>query len=100
MPDDAPAKKRRYGPKPKPAHEQRRHPISCRVNDAEINGRIAQMAMEQNIRPEKLRQDIINQNRVGAIYQQIREHKAMDAVLAKANITEVSAEDYNASISA
>ena len=36
MPDDAPAKKRRYGPKPKPAHEQRRHPISCRVNDAEI----------------------------------------------------------------
>ncbi len=36
MPDDAPAKKRRHGPKPKPAHEQRRHPISCRVNDAEI----------------------------------------------------------------
>lgn len=35
MPDDAP-KKRRHGPKPKPPQEQRRHGVSCRVNDAEI----------------------------------------------------------------
>lgn len=28
--------KRRHGPKPKPPEEQRRHGISCRVNDAEI----------------------------------------------------------------
>lgn len=35
MPDDA-AKSRRHGPKPKPPEEQRRHGISCRVNDAEL----------------------------------------------------------------
>lgn len=35
MSDDAP-KKRRHGPKPKPLQEQRRHGVSCRVNDAEI----------------------------------------------------------------
>ncbi|MCC6283675.1 MAG: trigger factor [Phycisphaerales bacterium] len=72
--------------------------LDIRVTDAEINGRIAQMAMEQNIRPEKLRQDIINSGRVGSIYQQIREHKAMDAILAKANVTEVTADEYNASL--
>lgn len=32
---DAPEKKRRHGPKPKPPHEQRRHAVSCRLTDAE-----------------------------------------------------------------
>lgn len=27
---------RRHGPKPKPASEQRRHPVSCRLTDAEL----------------------------------------------------------------
>lgn len=34
MPADTP--KRRHGPQPKPLEEQRRHGISCRVNDAEL----------------------------------------------------------------
>lgn len=29
-------KKRRYGPEPLPAHKQRRHPVSCRLTDAEL----------------------------------------------------------------
>lgn len=33
MPEDKP---RRHGPKPKPASEQRRHPVSCRLTDAEL----------------------------------------------------------------
>jgi len=65
-----------------------------KVQEAEVNGRIAQMAMEQGQRPEKLRQEMIQSNRVGQIVQQIREHKTMDAILAKADITEVSAEDF------
>ena len=28
--------KRRHGPKPKPPHEQRRHPVACRLTDAEL----------------------------------------------------------------
>jgi len=58
------------------------------VDESEINGRIAQMAMERGQRPEELRRELINQNQVGAVAQQIREHKTMDAILAKANIEE------------
>lgn len=66
------------------------------VSDAEINSRIAQMAFEQNVRPEKLRQAIIQRNQVGMIFQQIREHKAMDAILAAANVTDIAAADFEA----
>lgn len=69
--------------------------LEVTVSEAEINGRIVQLAQEQGVRPEKLRQDLIANNRVGAIYQQIREHKAMDAILKKAKIEEVSAEEFN-----
>lgn len=64
--------------------------LEVSVSEAEINGRIAQMAMEQGVRPEKLRRDLISGNRVGAIFQQIREHKAMDAILAKAKVEDAS----------
>ena len=33
---DVEHKKRRHGPKPKPAAEQRRHSVSCRLTDAEL----------------------------------------------------------------
>lgn len=69
--------------------------LNVKVSEAEINGRIAQMAQENNVRPEKLRQDLINSNRVGGIYQQIREHKTLDTILSKAKLTEVSAEEFN-----
>lgn len=35
MPDEG--GKRRYGPTPKPPAEQRRHAVSCRLTDAELN---------------------------------------------------------------
>lgn len=69
--------------------------LGLKVEEAEINFRIAQLAMERGMRPEKLRQDLIAQNRVGFVYQQIREHKALDAVIAKAAITELPAEEFN-----
>lgn len=69
--------------------------LGIKVSEAEINGRIAQLAQENNVRPEKLRQDMINSNRIAGIYQQIREHKTMDAILSKAKVTEVSAEEFN-----
>ncbi|MCH7792314.1 MAG: trigger factor [Planctomycetes bacterium] len=68
--------------------------MDVKVQEAEVNGRIAEMALEQGVRPEKLRQDLIQSNRIGSIAQQIREHKTMDAILEKAEIREVSAEDY------
>ena len=66
-----------------------------RVDDAEINSRIAQMAFQRNVRPEQLRQELIRTNQVSGIYQQIRDHKTLDAILAKATVTELPAEEFN-----
>lgn len=69
--------------------------MEVKVEEAEINGRIAQMAMERGERPEKLRQQLIQSRQVQQIYQQIREHKTLDAVLAKAEFEEMSPADFN-----
>jgi trigger factor len=68
--------------------------LDVRVDEAEINGRIAQMAAEQGQRPEQLRRELIESRRITQVFQQLREHKTMDAVLAKAKVEEVSAEEY------
>ncbi len=65
------------------------------VSEGEINGRIAQIAFERNMRPEVLRQELIQRNQVGTVFQQIREHKTLDAIVAKAAISDVPAEEYN-----
>jgi len=69
--------------------------LKVRVDDAEINNRIAQMAIQRNVRPEQLRQELARGNQIGGIYQQIRDHKTLDAILTKAKVSDVSAEDYN-----
>jgi trigger factor len=74
--------------------------FDVKVTDAEMNGRIAQMAMASGQRPEKLRQDIIQRNQVPMVYTQIREHKTMDAILSASKITEMSVDDYNAHVAA
>ncbi len=72
--------------------------MDVKVQEAEVNGRIAEMAMEQGVRPEKLRQDLIQSNRIGSIAQQIREHKALDAVVDKASVIDVSPEEFSAKL--
>lgn len=69
--------------------------MEVKVEEAEINGRIAQMAMERGERPEKLRQELIQNRQVQQIYQQIREHKTLDAIVAKAEIDEMSPDEFN-----
>ncbi len=69
--------------------------MEVKVEEAEINGRIAQMAMERGERPEKLRQELIQSRQVQQIYQQLREHKTLDAILTKANFTEMTPEEFN-----
>ncbi len=66
-----------------------------KVEDAEINGRIAQMAFERGVRPDKLRQELIQRRQVGLIFQQIREHKALDAIVAKSDVEEMPVEEFN-----
>ena len=68
--------------------------LKVQVTEGEMNGRIAQLAMERNVRPEALRQELIQRNQVGGIFQQIREHKTFDAILAKANVTDMPADEF------
>jgi len=64
------------------------------INENEVYGRIAQMAASNNQRPEELRNELVRTGRINGVAQQIREHKALDAVLAKANVKEVSMDDF------
>lgn len=74
--------------------------MNIQVSDQEINGRIAQMAIERGQRPEVLRQQLIQNQGVNQVFQQIREHKTMDAILEKASIEELGLEEYNKQIKA
>jgi len=69
--------------------------LNVGVTEGEVNGRIAQIAASRGVRPEKLRQELLQSGQAGTIYQQIREHKTLDALLADAEITEMPAEEYN-----
>lgn len=68
------------------------------VNEQEVNQRIMQMAMQRNVRPDQLRQELIRTNQVNGVAQQIRDHKTFDAIVAKAKVTEISAEEYNKTV--
>jgi len=64
------------------------------VSEAEINGFIAQLAASRGLRPDAVRQELIQSGRVQAVARQIREHKALDDLISKATITDVSVEDF------
>jgi trigger factor len=74
--------------------------LNIQVTEGEINGRIAQMAAERGIRPESLRQEMIQRNQVYGIFQQIREHKTFDALLAKSTITDMPVDEFNKAMEA
>jgi trigger factor len=68
--------------------------LNVQVTEADVNGRIAQMAAQRRERPEKLRQELIQRNMIGSVFQQVREHKALDTVLAQADIEEISQDAF------
>lgn len=61
------------------------------VTEAEINGRIAMMAMHQGRRPEKLRQHLQRSGELEFLVLQIREQKTLEAILEKAKVKEIEA---------
>jgi trigger factor len=72
--------------------------LSIQVTEQEVNGRIAMIAQQRNVRPEKLRRDLIDQGMIGQIGTQIRDHKAVDRIIDDAAITDVSADEWNAEV--
>jgi len=70
--------------------------LSVGVTEQEINFRIAQIAQQRNMRPDKLRAELVQNNQINGIYTQLGEHKTLDAIVSKANITEMTADEFNA----
>ncbi len=69
------------------------HEVS--VSEAEVNGRIGQLAAQRGVRPEQLRQELVKSGQISAFAQQIREHKVLDQVVAGAKVTDMPVEEYN-----
>ncbi len=69
--------------------------LNVETSEDEVNGRIAQIAMSQNMRPEKLRQELIRSGRGPMLVSQLRHEKAADRLIEMANITEVTAKEWN-----
>jgi trigger factor len=63
-----------------------------KVEDGEVNARVAAMAREQNRRPERMRQELQADGTLAVIEDRIREEKALDSLLEQATITEVEPE--------
>ena len=74
--------------------------MKINVNEGEINSRIAQMAWERRVRPEQLRQELIRTRQVNNIYQQIREHKTLDALIEKTKVEDVPPDEFKRRLSA
>ena len=59
------------------------------VSEGELNGRIAMLAAQRGTRPEKMKQQMAKEGTLANMYIQMREQKAVDQLLANAQVEEV-----------
>jgi trigger factor len=59
------------------------------VDEGELNGRVAMIAAQRGLRPEKLKQQMAKDGSLANLYITMREQKAVDKLLEKAQIEEV-----------
>lgn len=59
------------------------------VDESEVNGQIAQMAMMQQQRPEKMKQDMAKNGQLQDLWLSLRERKTLDKLLESVKIEEV-----------
>jgi len=69
--------------------------FAVNVTEGEVNGRIVQMAQQRGERPDNLRGQLIKSGQINGIAQQIREHKALDEIVAKATVEDMPLDDFN-----
>jgi trigger factor len=62
------------------------------IDEAELNGRIAMIAAQNEQRPEKLKQEMASDGSLTNLYVQMREQRAVDKILDSASIEEVAAD--------
>ena len=65
--------------------------LEVEVSPEEINGHIAQIAIQQGRRPEKMREELARNGSLAQFTLQIREQKCIEKMLETAKITEVEA---------
>lgn len=70
------------------------------ITDAEVNGRIAAIASQRNMRPEQVRAELERANRMGDIQLSIREAKTADRVIDRATVSDVDAAEWNKEVEA
>ncbi len=70
------------------------------VTEAEVNARVAQLAQSRGERPENLRSQLIQSGQINGVAQQIREHKTLDQIIAKAKISEAPVDEFNRQMAA
>ncbi|MCC7146912.1 MAG: trigger factor [Phycisphaeraceae bacterium] len=63
--------------------------LQIQVSEAEVNGRVAMLAMQQGRRPERFRQEMQRSGQLEQLYVQIRDQKTLDKILESATVTEV-----------
>ncbi len=68
--------------------------LQVQVSQEDLSGRIMQMAAERGARPEQIRDSLLQNNGIQMLGQQIREHKALDQLIEKADVEEVKADEY------
>ncbi len=69
--------------------------LEVRVDEQELSAAIYRIAMEQGQRPDAVRDALVKNGQVQTLYMQVREHKTLDAILADAEIEEVSGDEFN-----
>lgn len=70
--------------------------LDVNVSENEARQRVAQMAFERGVRPDQLFQELHQSGRLQSVFLQIREHKALDAIIEKARIEDVASQDAGA----
>jgi trigger factor len=61
---------------------------NVQVTNEEVIGRVSQLARERGTRPQDLYQELAKTNQLVHVAQQIREHKAIDAILSRAKVVD------------
>ncbi len=66
------------------------------VNEGELNSRIHQMAASQGMRPEQVKGELEKSGGLQNLAMQVREQKVLDGIVDEAELTDISAEEWNA----
>lgn len=69
--------------------------FEVKVEESEINGRIAEIAAQQRVRPEQVRAELAKTGRIRELAMNLSHAKAADRIVDTAKVTEMPAEDWN-----